>query len=95
VLAVFAWTAQRPAAAGVRIIAVTALITIAPWAVRNAIATGGPWTIADAGWGTNLLIGTIDLQSGANRWMQIQSALSGLDGEADRPGLKRQRRRAR
>ena len=79
-----AWRGRRAC----RVIAVTALITIAPWAVRNAIVTGGRWTVADAGWGTNLLIGTIDLQPGANRWRQIERALSGLDREAGSSGAE-------
>jgi hypothetical protein len=59
-----------------RQIAAAALITIAPWVARNAIETGR-WTVADAGWGLNLLIGTIDLRSGSNRWTQIDAELHG------------------
>ena len=66
------WSGRRAC----RYIAAAALIAIAPWAARNAMATGR-WTIADAGWGTNLLIGTIDLRSGSNRWVQIGAALGG------------------
>lgn len=121
-LGVFAWTAQRPVAAGLVFgaavltraslvpylvllglasllpawpgrracaqIAVAALITIAPWAARNAVATGGRWTVADAGWGTNLLLGTIDLRSGSNRWMQIETVLAGHRSEPG-PGTPR------
>jgi 4-amino-4-deoxy-L-arabinose transferase-like glycosyltransferase len=57
-------------------IAAAALVVMAPWVVRNAIKTGR-WTVADAGWGTNLLIGTLDLRSGSNRWVQIAEALPG------------------
>ena len=70
-----------------RLIAAAALLTIAPWVVRNAIETGR-WTVADAGWGVNLLVGTIDLRSGANRWTQIDAVI-GLDSGAGSAGAER------
>ncbi len=62
-----------------RRIAAAALITIAPWVARNVVETGR-WTVADAGWGVNLLVGTIDLRSGANRWPQIDAAIGADSG---------------
>ena len=70
-----------------RHIAAAALVTIGPWAIRNVIETGR-WTVADAGWGTNLLIGTIDLRSGANRWTQIKAAI-GVGSEPGSAGAER------
>jgi hypothetical protein len=46
---------------------------MAPWVARNAIKADR-WTVADAGWMPNLLIGTLDLRSGSNRWVQIAEA---------------------
>ena len=71
------WSGRRAS----RQIAAAALIVIAPWAARNAVSAGR-LTVADAGWGTNLLIGTIDLQTGANRWVQINAARSADAGSA-------------
>lgn len=70
-----------------RQIAAAALIAVAPWAARNAMATGR-LTVADAGWGTNLLIGTIDLRSGSNRWTQIGAALGEAPGVSAASGAE-------
>jgi 4-amino-4-deoxy-L-arabinose transferase-like glycosyltransferase len=58
-----------------------ALLVLAPWVARN-VGNVGRWTIADAGFGVNLLYGTADLRSGSNRWTQL-SALSELVGTRD------------
>jgi len=59
-------------------IGVVAVVTIAPWVIRNVYATGRV-TVADAGWGANLLYGTVDLPRGANPWTQILSATADLN----------------
>jgi 4-amino-4-deoxy-L-arabinose transferase-like glycosyltransferase len=53
-----------------RLFALTALLTIAPWVVRNYVRLGH-FTVADAGWGANLLYGAVDLNQGSNRWTQL------------------------
>src|SRR5437868_6155848 len=38
---------------------------------------GRRMTIADAGWGTNLLYGTVELHRGSNRWSQLFAVFPG------------------
>jgi len=64
-----------------------ALLILAPWAARNG-GSVGRWTIADAGFGVNLLYGTVELRSGSNRWTQLRalSAEAGTTG-GDQPTI--------
>lgn len=63
----------------------SAMVTLAPWLARN-YADFGRVTIADAGWGVNLLYGTVRFTSGSNRWAQLSAAVhspgAGAAGEA-------------
>jgi hypothetical protein len=51
-------------------IAIAALLTIAPWTIRNAVTFGSFIPIQSQGWGANLLFGTVDVPYGAgnNIW---------------------------
>jgi 4-amino-4-deoxy-L-arabinose transferase-like glycosyltransferase len=50
-------------------IALSALLVIAPWTVRNLIVTGTFVPIASQGWGSNLYFATIDVPYGSgNPW---------------------------
>ena len=62
-----------------------ALVVLAPWVARN-VAEVGRLTVADAGFGVNLLYGTVELHSGSNRWAQLSavSELTGATGEERR-----------
>jgi 4-amino-4-deoxy-L-arabinose transferase-like glycosyltransferase len=55
-----------------RRIAIVALLTVAPWVIRNVIEVGRV-TVADASWGNNLLLGTVPLYPGANRYAAIRA----------------------
>lgn len=55
-------------------IAVSTTMVVAPWMVRNVAHTGRA-TIADAGWGANLLLGTIPVHTGSNVWAQLTAAV--------------------
>jgi len=71
--------ARVPKARTLRIVALTALLTTAPWVARNIIQVGRV-TLADAGWGTVLIYGTVDVQSGSNAWPQLLHALPANQG---------------
>jgi hypothetical protein len=62
------------------VLALAALITVAPWAMRNFIQVGR-FSVADAGWGANLFYGTVDLQKGSNRWTQLLVAQQRLNAD--------------
>lgn len=64
-------------------IGLVALVTIAPWMARNLHATGRV-TVADAGWGANLLYGTVDIGGGSNPWTQIQAVTADLHLAAEK-----------
>jgi 4-amino-4-deoxy-L-arabinose transferase-like glycosyltransferase len=64
-------------------IAIVALLTVSPWVIRNAVVVGRV-TVADASWGNNLLLGTIALRPGANRYAQTRAAVGEL---ADTPSV--------
>jgi len=55
-----------------RRIAAAALLTVAPWVIRNVIEVGRV-TVADASWGNNLLLGTVVLHGGMNRYAAIRA----------------------
>jgi hypothetical protein len=55
-----------------RRIAIVALLTVAPWVVRYVIDVGR-FTVADASWGNNLLLGTVALPPGMNRYAAIRA----------------------
>jgi 4-amino-4-deoxy-L-arabinose transferase-like glycosyltransferase len=109
---VWAWSADRPAAAGVcfaaavatravmlpflvllavagaltwrsregrrmAIVGLIALACLAPWIGRNAVRVGRV-TVADAGWGINLLHGAIDVAGKGNRWKVFEDELAAL-----------------
>jgi 4-amino-4-deoxy-L-arabinose transferase-like glycosyltransferase len=59
-------------------IALVGLLTVSPWVARNWYRFGRV-TVADAGWGLNLLYGTVDLKSGSNRWEQLLTATAADD----------------
>jgi hypothetical protein len=61
---------RRGGSKNCRRMAIAALVIIMPWLARNVMQVGR-LTIADAGWGSNLLFGTVDLHRGSNRWSQI------------------------
>jgi 4-amino-4-deoxy-L-arabinose transferase-like glycosyltransferase len=65
-----------------------AMVTLAPWLARNH-ADFGRVTVADAGWGVNLLYGTVKLTGGANRWAQLSAAVhaGAADGDALPPSV--------
>ncbi len=55
---------------GCRQIAATTFLVIAPWIARNYVQVGRA-TVADAGWGGALLVGTVAIRPGSNQWDQI------------------------
>jgi 4-amino-4-deoxy-L-arabinose transferase-like glycosyltransferase len=57
------------------------VLILTPWIVRNRIQVGR-FTVADAGFGVNLLYGTIDLHSGSNRWSQLVEATDSAPRES-------------
>ncbi len=57
--------------------ACAAMLIVSPWIARNLWHSGRP-TIADAGWGTNLLFGTERLRTGSNPWAQLMSGATGV-----------------
>jgi len=68
-----------------------ALLTIAPWVLRNSIEIRRP-VVADAGWGVNLLHGTVDLSRGSNRFTQLAAVFQNPTGEAPVPVYELERR---
>ena len=64
---------REPSGRSALVVALAALVTVSPWVGRNLVEVDR-FTVADAGWGLNLFYGTIDLQSGSNRWSQLLAA---------------------
>jgi 4-amino-4-deoxy-L-arabinose transferase-like glycosyltransferase len=83
---------NRPSHRQLLVAFVGALLVLAPWVTRN-VGKVGRWTIADAGFGVNLLYGTAELRSGSNRWTQL-STLSQLVGTTggDQPTIYEENR---
>ena len=72
-------------------IAVVALLTTAPWIVRNVVQLGQV-TISDGSWGSALAYGSVELHSGSNHYTQVEQALgfttlrAGIPSGPDRQG---------
>jgi 4-amino-4-deoxy-L-arabinose transferase-like glycosyltransferase len=75
------------------VIAAMACATVAPWVARNIVQVRRV-TVADAGWGANLLYGTVDLKRGSNAWAQIAAEVGDAPAVADAAGEEISRNRA-
>ncbi len=64
---------------GTHVIAVSALLVLSPWTVRNALVFGRFVPVADDGWGQNLLLGTVEMHLGMPPWAQVAPALRAID----------------
>jgi hypothetical protein len=63
--------------------------------VARNFAEFGRVTVADAGFGVNLLYGTVELQPGSNRWTQLSAISESASAEGDEHGSVEGETRAR